>query len=165
MCLVSELLHFVLNQASLQQDQTSSTVLKLFLNLVGELKLFHVNDVHDKCLLHNDTCWVNHIYDPRNCDTCLALINSFKNKEPLASAIFTNRIKNMRRSFRLAHDKNSLPQEVRERFEKFKGLDIWLPEAKHLDPFHSAPHSADDRLSIAATFTYVSPPPTGCARA
>ena len=62
----------------------------------------------------------------------------------------------MQLSFRLAHDKNSLPQEVRERFEKSKGLDIWLPEAKHLDPFHLAPLSADDRLSFAAT----SPPPT-----
>ena len=62
----------------------------------------------------------------------------------------------MRPSFRLAHDKNSLPQEVRETFEKSKVLDIWLPEAKHLDLFHSAPLSADDRRSIAAS----SPPPT-----
>jgi len=94
----------------------------------------NVNDPHDRCLRHNDSCFANYTYDPTDCSHCSTLIEGTKAKNHIASSIFQERITGMRRSISLAYKSKKLPDEAKARFEASGGKDVFAARARHLDP-------------------------------
>ena len=95
-----------------------------------------LNDPHDRCLPHNDTCCSDYIYDPRNCDAC-SFILGFYTASAEMRKVFTRRMDTMAKNFTWAATegkKVTISDEARRSFATFKGKDFWHPEARHLDP-------------------------------
>ena len=95
------------------------------------------NDMHDRCLKHNVTCFVNFQYDPSSCDPCLSLIKDYRRLSKQRK-IFDERIAAMQKSFCRASRASKLSAEAQKRHDLSGGQDIWAPCAKHLDPRHKS---------------------------
>ena len=92
-------------------------------------------DPHTTCLGHSNSCFLDHSYNPTNCEPCQALIEGFKAGDKLSTGLFNERLKSMRRSIKRAIDNDKcLSEEVIKRFNESGGKDIFLPSAAHLDP-------------------------------
>ena len=95
-----------------------------------------LNDPHDRCLPHNDTCWNDYLYDPRNCDACGFILGVYTASAEIK--VFTRRMDTMAKNFTWASTvgkRVKISDEARRRFATSKGKDFWHPEAWHLDPW------------------------------